>query len=629
MAMNFLPHPQIQQTTISRGKKKSTMIRTLFIATICFFSHVLILGGPALAIDPKVVDTDITFEDLKDHLLNRYTPMVQKIAAGEEAGMNAVKRSALQPTTTTEKEVIITPWWNPNVSEPLSGLSTTLPGQIPQLFAQALDHSSQIKVFADLPLLRRTTIQEADGEFDTHFFADGYVSETDEPVGDELKTGGPDRYEEESSGVSFGVRRKFLPGTTIELEQEFNRYDNNSEYLTPHDQSRTRTGVKLTQPLLKGFGPTYNSAAENLAKIDASSADKELSRQMNGHLLEIVRAYWSLYMERSIYLQKDRLATKTEDLFNKMQERVTIDVQPSLLARAKSQMQSHKLDADEAKFAILNAQSRIWALVNDPSLLNNAGVEFVTRQIPIHTLPDERMLSILETALANRPEVEQSIHQLQAAVLRHYRTKNELWPELDLYAEAYTKGLQGDYDDGAAFEQQWDEGDPSYTIGLRFDFPLFNNAARARMERKEIEIRQLLNQLETTVSNVLLEAQVSYREMVKNHMAMTRRFEVMKSTEEEIADLINRIDILLAKSQEYGTILYQLLDALERLNDSEQQFSLSELTYNYSLYKLRSAQGVLLADNKVTIVEEELNDVPVNLFQILGVTADDSLLKTE
>ena len=286
---------------------------------------------------------------------------------------------------------------------------------------------------------------------------------------------------------------------------------------------------------------------------------------------------------------------------------------PSLLARVRSQMLAHKLDAEQAKFAIFNAQSRLWALVNDPELVNAKGIELITRQHPLHQLPMESLRIILDTALKNRPEIDQSINQIQSAVLRHYQSKNEILPALDLYAGVYTSGLKGDYDQSGAFEQEWNEGDPSYNIGLRLEFPLANNAAEARRDRKKIEIRQLINQLDTTVTNVLLEAQVSYREMIKYHMAMASRYEVMNSTNEEIKDLLNRIDIMLTRNEDYSSILYQLLDAQERLNEAEVNFSTSELTFNLALYQLKNVKGTLLNDSKVEVKEEqdEEEDLPI------------------
>lgn len=578
----------------------------------------LFLTTASLAVAGESVEFDheTGFEKLKENLLTRYTPLIRKFSGAEQVTMLTIDPSMSGGNGSDSTDDTLVSWWHEKATAPLAGTQQYAETDIPNLYATTLHNSSQVKVFSYLPLIRKTTIQEAEGEFDTSLYASGKYNNIDEPVGDELRTGGPERYEEESGALNVGLERKFITGTTLALEQSYESFDSNSTYLSPTEQGISKTSLTLTQPLLKGFGPDYNGAIEQLAKIDYESANSELKRQLDSHLLEVTRSYWGLYMERSLYLQKQRLAEKTKEIVRQMEERKGIDVEPSLLARAKSQMFGHELAADEAQFAILNAQSRIWTLSNAPELVNEAGLEYVTVEKPRHVLPQESMEDVFMTALQNRPEIEQSLHQLESALWRHYRTKNELLPELDLFAQTYVKGLEGDYDHGEAWNESWDEGDPSYSIGLRLSFPLVNNAAKARELRKKLEVKQLMSQLDTTVTNILLEAQISYREMIKYNMAMKRRYAVVQSTNNEIESLISRIDYLISKNEEYGSILYRLLDALERLNRAEMEFSTSELTYNLSLVQLKSAKGTLIDESGVVIKETEEDELPKNNINI-------------
>ena len=566
--------------------------------------------------DTAKYDHKASYEELKENMLKRYKPLIRKFSGAEQVTMLAFDPPSVGKGNGESSGDQLVSWWHEEATAPLAGVQQYAETDIANLYATTLHNSSQVKVFSYLPLIRKTTIQEAVGEFDTSLYASGKYNNIDEPVGDELKTGGPERYEEESGALNIGLERKFVTGTTLALEHGFESYDSNSVYLTPDEQGISKTSLTLTQSLLKGFGTDYNGAIEKLAKIDYETANSELKRQLDSHLLEVTRSYWGLYMERSLYLQKKRLAQKTEEIVRQMEERKDIDVEPSLLARAKSEMFGHQLAADEALFAILNAQSRIWTLSNAPELVNDTGLEYVTVEKPQHVLPQESMEEIFMAALQNRPEIEQSVRQLQSALLRHYRTKNELLPELDLFAQTYVKGLEGDYDHGDAWSESWDEGDPSFSVGLRLDFPLMNNAAKARELRKQLEIKQLMSQLDTTVTNILLEAQISYREMIKYNMAMKRRYAVVQSTNQEIEGLIGRIDYLISKNEEYGSILYRLLDAMERLNQAEMEFSTSELTYNLSLVQLQSAKGTLIEESGVVIKETEEDELPKNIINI-------------
>jgi len=546
--------------------------------------------------------TEQDFDKLKKRLLNRYTPLIRRLENEEK---NYVSMFSSGPNSGGQPEIPETyqPWWFAQVHEDINPQVPNLETDISDLFSRALTHSSQIKVFQDLPLIRQTTIQEAQGEFDFRLFAEGRFTDLDEPVGDDLKTGGPLRYEEDSQSIEYGIKKKFITGTDVELKQSIGGMDTNSTYFNPHDQARTGTWLTIRQPLLKRFGIRYNETALRLAGIDTEVAREELRRNIESHLLEICRAYWGLYLERSLLVQKSRLAEKTAAYLEKMQQRASMDVSPSLLARARSLVAGHKLAAMQAEYAMLNAQSRIRALVNDPDLTGAATRELVTRQMPVNRLDNQPVESILTTALENRPEVVQAMRQIQSARLRLERADNETLPDLDLFFQTYVRGLDGDYSYDSAYSRQFDEGEPSFVGGLRIEFPLGNNSARARLARKKLEIRQLLHQLDTTVENVLLEAQVSYREMKKNYRSMAQGYQIMQADRQEIDALLARVDYLLAQNQPYGDVLYQLMDASERLARSEEQFTKSELTYNYSLYNLYRAMGILLSSRNLTIEE--------------------------
>ncbi len=492
-------------------------------------------------------------------------------------------------------------WWRSRVNGQINKMVPEVSMDVTSLFTRAVKYSSQIKVFRDLPLIRKTAVGEAEGQYDFRIFAEMNLRDINEPVGDDLKTGGELRYKESSKNLEYGVRKKFLLGTEVELKQNIGDMDTNSTFFQPKDQARTGTFLSITQPLLKRFGISYNRSFIDLATLDSSIAGEELRRNVESHLLEVSRAYWSLYLERSLLVQKERLARKSREIYEQMKSRTTMDVPPSLLARARSQVNAHELGAMQAEYAMLNAQSRIRALVNDPGLLNVDGLEIVTSQLPSHEKFDIDFHNALEAALSSRPEVGQAVRHIQSAYLRLNQSENELWPDLDLFFQMYTKGIEGDYQYGDAYSNQFDEGEPSYIAGLRLQYPLGNSGAVARNTRKKLEIRQLLHQLDTTVQNILLEVQVSHREVEKNYRSMVQSYQMMLADDEEVRALYARVDYLLANNDPYGDVLYRLMDASERLTKSEELFTKSELTYNYSLYNLYRAMGILVKKNDIRI----------------------------
>jgi len=87
--------------------------------------------------------------------------------------------------------------WSAGVRQPFWSGGEKVRQDLVQVYGNALTYSNTIKVFSDLPLIRETAVQEADGEFDWRTFGEvkyGHVDGTD------------------SESVDHGIHRTALGG---------------------------------------------------------------------------------------------------------------------------------------------------------------------------------------------------------------------------------------------------------------------------------------------------------------------------------------------------------------------------------------------------------------------------------
>ena len=205
-------------------------------------------------------------------------------------------------------------WWNGNTKHVLlSNSGSTVHMGLDEIYQRTIAHSSQVKAFASLPLIRETGVEEARGEFDTELYTQSRYDRTHEPTGSLLETGNPDDYFKEK-GWSFegGLRKKFGLGTSVGVSQEFTQISNNSDYFVPGEQGKARLKLSVMQPLLRGAGAKYNESLIQIAKLDSETGYDEFIRQAETHLMEVNRTYWALYLARTDYLEKRRLVGETE-----------------------------------------------------------------------------------------------------------------------------------------------------------------------------------------------------------------------------------------------------------------------------------------------------------------------------
>ncbi len=510
------------------------------------------------------------------------------------------------------------PWWNNGVETSLRKNDQSLRETQESLYTRALRSSSQIRVFADLPLIRETGIREARSAFDTNLFSQGMWRDDNKPVGSTLQTGGPSRFEENELLFEGGIKKKLITGAELTLSQSLSSLNNNSIFFTPDEQGKAELALTINQPLLKGAGITYNRSIIEIARLDTKMALSEFMRQTEAHLLEISRGYWGLYLSRALYIEKLRLVTQTETTLAEIESRKNLDTINSQLLRARAAFASRNADTIRSEMAVRNAEARIKALVNDPSFVTSSSLEFIPADAPLLNAPTPHIREVLTAALRNRPEIKQAMYQLHSAIIRKNMQHNELMPELNLVLKGSAGGLAAGGRTGEAYSNQYDTGSPSYGVGLVLSFPLENNFARARYERRQLEIRQQVEQINTTIETILLEAKVTLRELVTAQRDMRAKYAAAEASSAELGNLTERKGLETGLGQTSQTesanagstsqsavnasdYLERLLDSQERHSGAREEFLRSLSVYNVAFTNLERAQGSLLRYEDISV----------------------------
>lgn len=502
------------------------------------------------------------------------------------------------------------PWWIRGQKNSI-GNSVGKGVTIEDLYLRALRNSKQIRVFGDLPVIRETGIREAKGAFDTNSFLQGKFDRANDPVGNTLVTGGAGRFKQDEWSYEAGAKKKFVTGTEVTLSQRLGQVANNSIYLTPNSQSTGELSLSVVQPLLRGVGTGYNRATMRIAKLDSDIAMAEFVRQSESHLLEITRTYWALYAARVTYLQKAKLVEETARVTDELKARQKVDAQQSQLFRAESALASRRSDLIRSEAAIRNAQDRLKALTSDPSLLASANTELIPGDRLVLTASAVDATQAAAAALDNRPEINQAFLQLRAATLREKMQRNELLPELNLVLQGSLGGLSaGDHAD--AYGKQFNQGGPGLSAGFVFSIPLENNIARARLERRRLELRQQLDQLKTTIDSVFLEVKISAREATTAYRETQAKYSAVKAFTADVESIEARRTLQTAspapgadETARTSVFLDTLLDAQDRRSNAEEEFIRAAANYQIAIVNLERAKGQLLAYSDVTVIRSK------------------------
>lgn len=373
------------------------------------------------------------------------------------------------------------------------------------------------------------TIERA--RYDTTLFADAQIGKEKQQfffpgIGN---TGAA--IEGQKGEVSGGVRKSFLTGTQVELEVSNTRQLSETEDpsaifgfpipallgtdTSPSDQHQFRTGLTITQALLRGGSVQANLARIRQAEMDALASAYELRGFTQTLVAQTERLYWDYYLaRRRIEIVEDSLVL-AEQQRNEIQQRVRVgQLSQTELPAARAEVARRRQQLIDARSALDQLR---WRMLQT---LNPAGVEGWARQIELLDTPttppalDSDVEDHVQLALRHRPDINQARLQLESGQLQVVQTRNGLLPQLNLFLRMGKSGYAASFDDaidnwdGSPGESYWDAG-----AGLNLEYPYGNRAAKARHRQAVLTREQRALGLQNMEQLASVDVRSAYREV--------------------------------------------------------------------------------------------------------------------
>lgn len=506
-------------------------------------------------------------------------------------------------------------WWNQSVTSALEPSNSTELVDVDALLHAALQNSQQIQFISKDPLIRELEIVEAEAEFDPIAFARSIYDDRVDPVGNSLTTGGAPFLKDNIWSAEAGFRKKLRTGGQLELEQSLGFQNSNSRFFVPQDQGTATLSMNFNQPLLRGAGRQFNRSQILLAQRTTDLAWDTFSTTLQDELLAVVESYWDLYFRRAVYLQKHRNVQRGEAVLRKIEGRAGLDSLPSQIARARSEVQSRRTELANAFRDVRNAETEIRRLVSDPNWLGKQAVEMIPSESPMTETTPPTLKTIVYEAIQNRPEIRAAVQKAKLATLQTNILTNELLPELTFLFSSYVSALEGNTGIERAWQNQF-SADPGVSVGLEFELPYQNRAARSRHTRSKIQLTKIHHEIQQTTQNVIAEAQIAYRRQISAAETLKAATLAVSAARVDLNQNHQRwqnfalIEGDITEGQTPTLILDQLLDSQQRLADAEFTYSQAIKELKVSEIGLRRATGTLLMANQIEINKESLGDQP-------------------
>jgi outer membrane protein TolC len=501
-------------------------------------------------------------------------------------------------------------WWSDKIREPLGDPQHALPIELDPTVVQALTHSAHVAVLRETAAIACTSVVRAEANFDALKFAETRFTDTSDPVGNTLTTGGAPRFIDETWYANAGLRRRTLTGAQIEMSQRLGYQNNNSLFFVPKNQATARLNINLTQPLLRGAGVCYNNSVIVLAQIDSDLAHDQFSADLQTYLVDLHKSFWDIYLQRAGYLQRRQLLEEAKEVLAELEARKHVDVLSTQLARARASVATREVAVYKFEAAAKNGAARFKSLVNDPFLDQGCITELIPINPPDACYGDADLCVSLATALDARPEIHQATRSLRAAATRLNVSNKDLLPMLNLVMGAYASGLEGQSDFGVAIGNQFGVGRPTYWGGLTYEVPWGNRAAKSQFQARQLEMKRAGSQLQAVAATIRAEVEIATRDVTTTCREVRSKYQAMLAEQQEVELLLERWRSLAGDQQVSGIVLNDLLDAQERRASAELDMVNAQVSHRIAWIQLKRATGTLCDLTAVTGNEALLPPVP-------------------
>ena len=378
----------------------------------------------------------------------------------------------------------------------------------------------------------------------------------------------------------MGVSGLLETGTQYSLTAGGSRNDNpDSSIFSLNPRYTSSLELQVTQPLLRGFGDDSVLADVRIAARNAEISNLELRRRIEDTLIAVVNSYWDLLFTRKDLEVKQQALVEANELLDINRRKLQVGSGTEFdVIDAEANIETQKAGIIDAQNALENAQDTLLDQINAPEY-RRGGVEnplFLDVEIVPVTEPDLDDLEIsletsVELALEQRLEIHQQVLAIQNSEDLYQRTVDDALPRLDLTGSWTNAGLESD------FGGSWDELSSGtyydWSIGLVFEVPIGNRAAKERRSQAKIDRASARLDHRRTVNTVVLGVTQAVRDVrsaqqrVETTRAATRlrteqldgekrRLSVGLSTSYQVLQVQN--DLLEAQTSEVESIVFLL-----------------------------------------------------------------------
>lgn len=512
-------------------------------------------------------------------------------------------------------------WWNHYAHQTLLTEPDWVMFDITTVMVDALTHNPRIGAAKHRTMIAMEQIIQQDAAFDPNVLLESRYGRTNDPVGNTLVTGGPDRLNEESWNNRAGVVKSTRRGSSLDLSQQTGLLDSNSQFFAPNNQGNARLSLSLTKPLLAGSGTLYNERLLIQARIDSRMTWEELLREVQSQVGGVMGGFWKLYEARCHLLQNLDALYRANQVAAIIEARQDFDSGPLELAKVRTRIARLNDRVVEAQRNVLNQQTLLMQLVNSPELSPGARLELIPNGMPFCSPVALDPRDAILTGVNHRTDVRAAALELESAALAIKVSRNELLPQLDAVVSGYLAALNGQNNIGQSLVDQFTDA-PGFSGGLVYERPYGNRAAKSQVRSAHQRYLETGQRYREAIAITSAEVALAVQNLNAISQQADIKARVLVEAVQQEKLVRQRWEVMGTDGRYAALVLEDLLEQLELRTSAEVDYVSNHVNYLLGLIELQKAMGTLLLAEGIEPLPPARVNQPVAFPQPASLPSD-------
>ena len=483
---------------------------------------------------------------------------------------------------------------------------TNPPGKVRQLSLQdclqlAAQHNLQLQITRYSPVVQMYTLRATYGDYDPTFSLSGQHDHDE--AGTQLLGGGfsiPGSVRDDNSfssglngllpwGMTYNLATlnpiSDVYGHTPTLVVSTNGGVVSTNLVNiPFENSNTKVGASLRQPLLKNFWMDATRLNIQVNKNRLKYDEIGLQLQLMQTFTKVEQAYYDLIYNRENLVVRQKAVELAERLVIENKKRLEVG------ALAPLDLQSAEAQASSTRAAVILAQSQLDTQERVLKQLISAeyGTEWATLRLDPtgKLLAPPPVLNLQDSwgkALTQRPELLQAKLDVEKQGVTLKYDKNQLYPQLDVFGTYGYNGSGKEFSDALYDIQQTDR--PFYTYGGQLTIPLSRTRVRnaykadkATMEQLVLTVKQWEQSIMIAIDNDIGTIRASFDAVQATRAAREYEEAALDAEQKKLESGKSTTYTVLQVQRDLTNARGDEIQALDAYNKNLSQLSLDEAT---------------------------------------------------